>query len=137
MFRMNGGAPLCSRSERHSRRPTDEWLRLEYNCTTKYSSNQPHLPLCLLSDRYPMSYNYFHNPKQVRLALVHSFNKPFANCTFHFFFVCHHNSNIPKLPHHTTRYLSKFIQIHPPLLCFHPTILTVPKLRTNLHKEWA
>ena len=31
MFRMNGGAPLCSQSERHSRRPTDEWLGLEYN----------------------------------------------------------------------------------------------------------
>ena len=53
--------------------------------TTKYSFNQPLLPLCLLSDRYPMSSNYFHNPKQARLALEHSFNKPFANCTFHFF----------------------------------------------------
>ena len=63
MFRMNGGAPLCTQSERHSRRPTDEWLRLEYNCTTKHSSNQPLLLLCLLSDRYPMSYDYFHNPK--------------------------------------------------------------------------
>ena len=101
MFRMNGGAPLCSRSERHSRRPTDEWLRLEYNCTTKYSSNQPLLPLCLLSDRYPMSYDYFQNPKQARLVLVHSFNKPFANCTFHFF-VCHHNFNIPKLSQQCT-----------------------------------
>ena len=83
MFRMNGGAPLCSRSERHSRRPTDEWLRLEYNCTTKYSSNQPLLPLCLLSDRYPMSYNYF--PKASKPSACTLFQQTFRQLYFSFF----------------------------------------------------
>ena len=103
--------------------------------TTKYSSNQPLLPLCLLSDRYPMSYNYFLNPKQARLALVHSFKKPFTNCM------------PPQFQHpktdtivHSTRYSFKFIQSHPnspTSTLLSSNLLTVPKLKTTLHKEWA